>query len=312
MSRSILVTGATGKQGGALIQSLISTPANNFTILAVTRNANSSGAQRLQSKSKAIRLVQGDLDKASELFVNAKKASPDGKIWGVFSVQGVAMKSHDDIINAPEVKQGIAIIDESIKANVETFVYSSVERGGPEKSWNDPTVVPHFQTKHMIEQHLVDSTKGNPMKWSILRPGIFMENLEPNFGTRVFMTALKDTLEGKKIGWISTYDIGIFAAAMFRDPVKYDKKAFSLIGEPIDFNEISTIFKRVTGKPFTPTFSFLGSLLKSATKELGIMINWFGTDGFKGTDIKVLKEIHPEMMDFETWLKTKSNFVKRS
>ncbi|WWC63746.1 uncharacterized protein I303_106351 [Kwoniella dejecticola CBS 10117] len=312
MSRTILVTGATGKQGGGLIQSLISTPSANFNILAVTRDTTSSGAQRLQSKSKAIRLVQGDLDRASELFANAKKASPDGKIWGVFSVQTVSTKHHDDLANSPEVKQGIAIIDESLKANVEMFVYSSVERGGPEKSWQDPTVVPHFQTKHMIEQHLLRSSKGTNMRWGILRPAAFFENLAPNYGTRVFLTSLRDTLKGKKMSWISTYDIGEFAAAMFRDPVKYNGQALSLAGEPMSIDEMSAIIKKVTGKPFTPTFSFLGSLLKTAVKEMGIMINWFGTDGFISTDSKELKAINPGMMDFETWLRTKSDFVKRS
>ena len=87
---SILVTGATGKQGRALIQSLIEKNAP-FQILAVTRNPHSAAAQKLQAKSQKIALVQGDLDNPSEIFKNAHdKAS--GSIWGVFSVQVCALE----------------------------------------------------------------------------------------------------------------------------------------------------------------------------------------------------------------------------
>lgn len=81
---TILVTGATGKQGGALIKSLVSKKAD-FQILAVTRNTESASAQRLQ-KNTNVRLVQGDLDRPAELFKQAKSLT-SAPIWGVFSVQ---------------------------------------------------------------------------------------------------------------------------------------------------------------------------------------------------------------------------------
>lgn len=81
---TILVTGATGKQGGALIKSLVSKKAD-FQILAVTRNTESASAQRLQ-KNTNVRLVQGDLDRPAELFKQAQSLT-SAPIWGVFSVQ---------------------------------------------------------------------------------------------------------------------------------------------------------------------------------------------------------------------------------
>lgn len=81
----ILVTGATGKQGGALIQNLIQKNAP-FQILAVTRNTESPSAQKLVKLSKNISLVQGDLDNPSEIFKNAQSKTSQ-PIWGVFSVQ---------------------------------------------------------------------------------------------------------------------------------------------------------------------------------------------------------------------------------
>jgi uncharacterized protein YbjT (DUF2867 family) len=83
--KSILVTGATGKQGGALINALLAEDAD-IEILAVTRNPQSKSAKNLADKSPKIKLVQGDLDDPAGIFKNAHQVSSE-PIWGVFSVQ---------------------------------------------------------------------------------------------------------------------------------------------------------------------------------------------------------------------------------
>jgi uncharacterized protein YbjT (DUF2867 family) len=85
MSRTVLITGATGKQGGSVVAALLEAKAD-FEILAVTRDASSGGAQKLQAKSSNIKLVEGNLDDPEKIFANAHKATSQ-PIWGVFSVQ---------------------------------------------------------------------------------------------------------------------------------------------------------------------------------------------------------------------------------
>lgn len=85
MSRAILVTGATGNQGGALIKALLAAKAD-FNILAVTRDATSPSAQALKSKASNITLVQGNLDDTESIFQSAKAATTV-QIWGVYSIQ---------------------------------------------------------------------------------------------------------------------------------------------------------------------------------------------------------------------------------
>lgn len=82
---ALLITGATGKQGGSLIRSLVSRNAS-FEVLAVTRDPTSASAQKLKSLSSNIRLIQGDLDNPAEIFRNAQKSTTT-PIWGVYSVQ---------------------------------------------------------------------------------------------------------------------------------------------------------------------------------------------------------------------------------
>ncbi|KAK1071077.1 hypothetical protein LTR74_003726 [Friedmanniomyces endolithicus] len=302
MAKNILVTGATGKQGGAVIEAL----ANNadFTLLAQTRNASGSGAQKLEGKGNNIKVVQGDQDDVPGLFKNAQEAA-NGPIWGVYSVQ---VSQGKGVTHDGEIKQGKAMIDESVKAGVKHFVYGSVERGGDERSWENETPIPHFQSKWVIEHYLKD--KAGPMGWTVLRPVAFMDNLAPGFPTQVFMAAMRDTLGNKPNQWIATSDIGVFAKLAFQSPQEYNHRAIGVAGDELTSAQLSQAFKNKTGQPMDGTFWFLGSFLKYMVAELGLMINWFGSDGYKA-NIPELKKMHPGLLTLEEWIEKKSAFTTK-
>jgi uncharacterized protein YbjT (DUF2867 family) len=319
MSKTILVTGATGKQGGSVIENLANNP--EFTLLAVTRNTAGGSAQKLTSKGSNIKLVQGDMDDVPALFASAAEVAA-GPIWGVYSVQ---ISQGKGVTHEGEIRQGKAMVDGAVKAGVKHFVYSSVERGGDEHSWDNPTPIPHFASKHEIEHHLRDTA--GEMGWTILRPGMFllpsndmsnftnislpvafMDNLAPGFPTQVFMAALRDTLGDKALQWVATSDIGTFAKLAFCSPQEYNHKALGLAGDELNPAQISEVFKEKTGSGLDGTFGFLGSVLKYMVTELGVMIGWFGTDGYKA-DIQALKKMHPGLMDMKTWIEKESAFT---
>ncbi|PQE08991.1 nucleoside-diphosphate-sugar epimerase family protein [Rutstroemia sp. NJR-2017a WRK4] len=310
---AILITGATGKQGGSVIRSLIKCNAP-FTILAVTRNAHSPSALKLAQTSPKIKLVEGDLDDPAALFRTARSKLPASTpIWGVFSVQVAKPKS--DI----EKRQGIALIDESIKQNVKHFVYSSVDRGGSRSSSN-PTKIPHFIYKHEIEQHLMASTStsssaagetSSAMDWTILRPTAFFENFTPDYLGKVFTAAWEMTLkENKSLQMIATSDIGSFAAKAFMNPEEAKGKMISLAGDDLTYEEMERIFKEKTGREVPTTWKLPVKLMMLAVKELGVMFKWFGEEGYNA-DVKELKKEEPELKDFGTWLETESRFETR-
>lgn len=303
MSKSILVTGATGKQGGSVVDAILALPnASDYTILAVTRDSNSGSAQKLAAKSPSIKLVEGNLDDVPTLFKNAAEVSKE-PIWGVYSVQ---ISMGKGVTFEGEVKQGCDLADESVKQGVKQFVYSSVERGGDEKSWDNPTPIPHFQTKQLVEIHLRDHA--GEMGWTILRPVAFMDNLAPGFPTKVFMTAVHNTLgDNKPLQWVATSDIGFFAAQAFAKPEEWNHKAIGLAGDELTVHEINKAFANATGYPLGTTYSFLGSALMWGVTELGHMIGWFGSEGYKA-NISNLRKIHPELMNMETWVQKKSAF----
>jgi uncharacterized protein YbjT (DUF2867 family) len=124
MKRTILVVGATGKQGRALIQALLQAPTNpdqDYHILALTRNASSPRAQHLASTYRPhLTLVEGNLDEPlsiRQIFSGAQE-----RIWGGFAVlQYPGLGANAD----GEETQGKLLADLALEFGVGAFVYSS-------------------------------------------------------------------------------------------------------------------------------------------------------------------------------------------
>jgi uncharacterized protein YbjT (DUF2867 family) len=75
-TKTVVITGATGQQGGALIRALAG---QGFALRAVTRKPQSDAAQALAKQG--VEIVVGDLDDAESL-----KPALQGA-WGAFGVQ---------------------------------------------------------------------------------------------------------------------------------------------------------------------------------------------------------------------------------
>ncbi|KFY45612.1 hypothetical protein V494_00866 [Pseudogymnoascus sp. VKM F-4513 (FW-928)] len=295
-TRKILITGATGKQGGAVIDALLSS-SSSFQILALTRNASSKGAQSLASKSN-VTVVEGDPSSPASIF---QDHSP---IHAVFSVTAV-------VVGKPgaEESQAIPLIDESIKNKVDHFVFTSVDRGGPGTSEKNPTNIEHFASKHRIEEYLKEkSGNGSKMAFTILRPVAFMDNLTPDFFGRAFASMWRG-VGNKPLQLISVHDIGIVAAKALLNP-EYKGRVISLAGDELTLEQGRAVFQETMGYAMPETFGFVGTGIKLMMKEMGNMFKWFETDGF-GADIVALRKEEPALQNFGTWLKESSKFSKQ-
>ncbi|KAL7820683.1 NAD(P)-binding protein [Trichoderma gracile] len=309
MSRSLLITGATGKQGGAAIRALLSKNAD-FRLLAVTRDKTSPSAQKLASLSPKVTLLQGDLNQTDALFQQARDVTGSSP-WGVFSVQALKPGPKGPPL---EQAQGTSLIDSALKAGVKHFVYSSVDRHGA-KSFTNPTDIPHFISKHNIEHHLVNSTKNSAaetMSWTILRPVAFMDNLDGGFFGKIFATAIKVKLSGannKPLQLVATEDIGHAAAEAFLRPEEHSGKAISLAGDEVTFQQLSDIFREKTGSPVPVTWDVAARMLLAVSKEMRTMFDFFEKEGY-GADIAALRRQYPQLKDLRTWLET-SPYMKK-
>lgn len=254
--RKILVTGATGNQGSAVINALLANPPPfQHEILALTRNADSAAAKKLAAKSSKVTLLSGDMNDCPAIFAKAGGSNDDGELWGVFSVQLPAM-GQKNVAEDVEEQQGMALVDAALAAGVKHFVYSSVDRGG-DNSIDDPTSVPHFISKHKIEHHLIEAAKDpeknkQGMTYTILRPVAFFENLSPDFIGKGFAAMWQKLGRKTPLQLVATRDIGIIATLAFAkiesDPDHYRNTGISLAGDELTQTDASKVFEKSTAR----------------------------------------------------------------
>ncbi|RAO71716.1 uncharacterized protein BHQ10_007728 [Talaromyces amestolkiae] len=307
-TRTILVTGATGKQGSALIDALLAADNTNtpIHIIAVTRDTTSGSAKALACRPN-VSVIAGDLADPDAIFDQASTISENQGVWGVFGVQ----------INSPfEEQQGKALITTAAARGVGHFVYASGDRGGPQKSEADPTFVKNFAAKYAIEKHLQKLAAGNNkqgMTYSILRPVTFFENMTPDINGKGFARMWEQMGSRKPLQLVSTRDIGRVAAMAFLDPGKYRNVALTLVGDELTQSEAEVIFQEVTGGEHMPMIPCpVGSAVKFFKKDtVGDMFRWFEENGYGG-DVGWCREEFSGMMDYRTWLLERSAFAQRS
>jgi uncharacterized protein YbjT (DUF2867 family) len=286
--KTVLVTGATGNQGGALIQNLLTAPdVAGFNIVAVTRNVTSPRALKLGAHFN-VSVVDGDMSDPEAIFQKA------GPVWGVYSVQ---------INSDAEEQQGKAMVDAAVAHGVRHFVYSSGDRGGPEKSSTNPTDVKNFAAKYHIEKHLEEraAASSQQMTYTILRPVSFFENLGPDLHGKGF-ARMWEQMGDKKLQLVSTRDIGWFAATSFMHPENYRNVALTLVGDELTQPEADVVFRAVVGQPMPLAPCPVASAVKFFLKgTVGDMFRWFEHEG-SGGDVAACRQLYPGMTDFKAWI----------
>jgi len=281
-NRTILVTGATGRQGGAVAARLL---ADGWGVRALTRDPASTKAKAL--KEAGAEVVRGDLDDPASLA-----AAAEG-VWGAFSVHAGAYEGGPYGHDLGHEARSAANLAAAAKAAGAAFLVhsSSVGVGGP--------LEPHMdmlQRKAEAEAAI----KQGGLPYTILRPTSFMENTFDSFrelqdGALVSLLHA-DTYEPH----IAADDIAAFAAIAFADPETHAGKAYELAGDDITQLEKVAIISRVTGRevPYVPIdASAVAEQSPSTAKTLGL-INEHRIE----VDIPALKAIHPGLLTFEQWM----------
>ena len=290
--RHIVVSGATGKQGGALIDSLLSHPTPVFEIYALTRNAASKAALSLSAKSH-VKVIQGDFSNPSAIFAQVPKP------WGFFSVT-------NPMNAAREEAQGKAMTTAAIEAGVCHIVFTATDRGT--NSGGSATPVPHFASKYEIERNIIEQSNKNGRTYTFIRPVAFYENLTNDFFGKGFISMWRLNGDDSKIQFVSTKDIGKVAAEAFleSDTEQYKNNAVHLAGDELSLGDFERIFKEETKRQLPETFGVVAKALKwTLHEQLGIMFDWLKNDGFT-VDVDESRKTYPFLKDFRQWLSTES------
>ena|SRR5690606_29870837 len=277
-SHTVLVAGATGQQGGAVVRALLR---DGWQVRALVRDPSTPAAEALAGLGA--RLVPGDLDDPAGLRAAARGAH------GVFSVQASDMAAP-----APEteVRQGRNLADAAAAEGMAHLVYSSVAVADRDSG------VAHFQTKLEIEAHI--AALGVPA--TVLRPVYFMENwryaISDEGGERVISTPLDADLS---LQMIAVSDIGRIAAAAFADPGTHIGSTVEIAGDERPVADIAALFTATDGVP-TRLRQVPMAQVRSAAVEFAKMYEWLNAHGY-GADIPALRSRYPGLTTFSEWVR---------
>jgi uncharacterized protein YbjT (DUF2867 family) len=275
--RLVLVTGSTGKQGGAVARSLLD---RGFPIRALTRNPDKPEARNLGERGAEI--VLGDLDDRSSV-----DQALEGT-YGVFSVQNFWETGYDR-----EVRQGVMLADAAEAAGVAHFVYSSVGSAYRE------TGIPHFDSKWEVEEHVREI--GLP--YTILRPVFFMQNWE-GMREHILGGTLAQPLDpDKPFQQVAVEDVGAFAAIAFEHPDEWIGREVDLAGDEQTMPEIAETFGRVVGREIAYYQVPWEQFEEQMGEEYTVMYRWFNDVGYEA-EIAALRQEYPELTTFEGYLRS--------
>jgi uncharacterized protein YbjT (DUF2867 family) len=278
---TILVTGATGQQGGALTRLLL---ANGHRVRALTRKADSPTASEL--RSHGAELAVGNFDDRDSL---------ERAMQGVDAVYLMATPFGAGI--EAEIRQGTTAADIAAASGVRHLVYSSVSDADRQ------TGIPHFDSKHAIEQHI--QALGIP--YTIIAPAYFMENLDLR---GVAAGQLLLPLPGSRtLQQTAVADIAGFAALIVERREPFLGKRLNFASDELTGREMAEILSRVTGRA-VEYVEVPVEVVRAQSEDLALMFEWFDRVGYSA-DISALRREYPDVgwHSFEAWAGTTASQV---
>lgn len=252
----IVITGATGQQGGATARELLEA---GRKVRAVTRKPDSPAAQAL--KALGAEVVAGDLDDDASLAAALTGA------WGVYSVQN----TWEAGVEQEEV-QGKRLVQVAREAGVQHFVQASVA------SAHRKTGIPHFDNKARIEDALRAS--GIPSR-VIIRPVFFMDNVlggwfKPAIDNGMLAMGVKPTTA---VQMIAVEDIGKYGALAFLKAEELNGREIDIAGDELTMPQAAEVLTRAT-KRTSGHFQVPIEEVRKASADFAIMLEWFDAVGY--------------------------------
>jgi uncharacterized protein YbjT (DUF2867 family) len=272
--RTILITGVTGNQGGAVARAL---RGDGFKLRGLTRTPDSERAAALARHG--VDIVKGDLDDEATL----RRALAGA--WGVFSVQNPLQAGVEQ-----EEAQGKRLATLAREVGVEHYVYTSV--GSAHKR----TGVPHFDSKWRIEETVRGLRFPSHV---ILRPVFFMENLLAPFSLQGSTLAWA-LGPGTKLQMVAVDDIGWFGARAFTDAAALNRREIDLAGDVRTMPEVAEILTQALGRPIAFAQTPIEPV-RQYSKDTALMLEWFDRVGYSADITGLEREFGRALTKLPDW-----------
>jgi uncharacterized protein YbjT (DUF2867 family) len=266
---NVLVTGATGKQGGHLVRELL---ARGHSVRALTRKPESPAAAALAERG--VTIVPGNFDDEGSLERAAR---------GVDTV--FAMSTPFEGGSKTEAIEGINIVRAASRVRVKHFVYSSV--AGADRA----TGIPHFDSKFEVEKEIRKS--GIP--FTIVAPVFFMENflaewMAAGIAQGSIAVAVPAT---RRLQQIAVEDIAQFTALVIERRESFLGKRIDIASDELTLATATAAISEASGRPIKYTAIPIAAA-RQQSEDLARMYEWFDRVGYDA-DVVGLRVLYPEV-----------------
>lgn len=239
----VLVTAATGRQGGATARALLAE--GNTSVRVMVRNPEAPNAKALAAAGAEV--VVGDLDDPASLRAACAGAR------AVFSMQSPIL-SATGVDFSKERQQGRNVVEAALAEGVETFVHTATSGVGDHRNvegWAEGRWKSH---EEYWENKLAtcDLVRNAGFKhWTLILPATFMDHamLDPaGFvdGRRLLTVIQTD----KPLALVAPEDIGKAAAAALTNPTTFHGVTLQLAGDVLTLPQIAEVLSSLDGKDY--------------------------------------------------------------
>ncbi|HEY2061656.1 MAG TPA: NmrA family NAD(P)-binding protein [Amycolatopsis sp.] len=294
-SAPVLVTGATGRQGGATARALL---AAGVPVRALVRDPATAGAKAVEALGAE--LVTGDLHDRESVTHAAKGAR------AVFSVQMPGFTGEAFDFDG-EVAQGVNLIEAAKAAGVPQFVHTSVSGAGQHveaPGWTEgrwASMEGTLGAKAAIQDRV--RAAGFP-HWTLLKPAFFMENFLPSlrflFPRGVEGGLVSVIKPDTRLSLTAVEDIGTAAAAAIADPARFDGVELELAGDYRSMTEIAATLSLVLGRQLAAPDLTEAEALAAGMPAMGASHEWLNVVGQPARP-QFATDLGLPLTSFETW-----------
>ncbi|GAA0809797.1 NmrA/HSCARG family protein [Spirilliplanes yamanashiensis] len=276
--RVVAVTGATGRQGGAVARHLLT---GGWRVRALTRRPDGPAARALGVLGAEV--VRADMTAPADLVAAFRGA------YGLYSVQNFLPGGTE-----AEITQGLNVADAAGATGVEHVVYGSAGTGAADTgigSWN---------SKLVVQAHI--RALGLPL--TVLRPMAFMELMtDRDFVPPVSTWSLMPKLMGpdRPVGWICADDLGAIAARVFAEPDRFAGADLALAADVRSISQCREIWRDLHGRPPRRVPMPAWMFRRIVGPDLITMWRWLRTAQFD-IDPEPTRELLPAALTVRQWL----------
>lgn len=284
----IAVMGATGAQGGSVVDALLK--AGKWKVRALTRDPKSARCDALREKGvDVVKAHAGNKEEIEKAFQGAH---------GVFAVTNF----WDPEIypnNIPEEeRQGRLLADTAVAVGVKHYVWSSL--CDADTASEHKVHVPHFSGKNRVE-HYIRKTYPT-LNATYFYPGFYMQNMLGFFKPSPLADgALELALDipcDRLVPMIDvSRDTGPIVAAIFENFDKLQHQIVYGASEYVSMQQVVKSFSKATGKRWVYRYAEQRNPPKDETSQ---MMHWIGHYGyFNGASITATQAMVPHLTTFD-------------